>query len=619
MSTFKAVYGLLSRRERWQLVLVLAFMLPNALMQVAGIASVMPFISVLAQPGMVESNAIVAMLHDAMGQPSMNRFLTILAVAALVLLILSNALAAATAWLIMRFSYMRVHSLSRKLLDWYLHSDYAFFLVRNPSDLTKNVINEVNQLVTGFLMPSLQLVANGAVVTAVLVTLIFIDPAVAIIVAVALGGAYGAVYLAFRHRVRSYGLRRLRANAKRFRTTHEAFGAIKDLKVTGREGFYLDAYTDASHAFARNQANHQVVSQMPRYALEAIAFGVILMIALYLTVTGNARESALPMIALYAMAGYRLMPALQKIFDNATTLRFATPVVERINEEIDYLRQKGAGDAPAETRERSTPDRGSVRLQDHLELQDVTYRYPGMAAPVLDRVNIRVPARSTVAFVGESGAGKSTLVDVILGLLEPEAGSIVVDGQRLDRNRMAEWRRHLGYVPQSIYLADDTLRHNIALGVPDREIDDEAVVASARMAAIHDFITHELPDGYDTMAGDRGIRLSGGQRQRIGVARALYNNPDLLILDEATSALDGSTEAAVIDAIERLSGEKTIIMIAHRLTTVERCDTLHFLQDGKVIASGTYTHLLATTPAFRRMATAAAEEADELPEATARR
>jgi ABC-type multidrug transport system fused ATPase/permease subunit len=605
VETFRSVLRLLSRRERWQMAFILLFMLPNALLQVAGVASIMPFIAVLAQPEMVESNAVLARVHAALGAPPLTYFLATLAGVALLLLVLSNALAAFTTWLIVRFGYMRVHGLSHRLLSIYLSQEYGFFLKRNPSDLTKNVINEVNILVAGYLMPVLNMVANGVVVVAILIMLLVIDPLLAVSVGAVLGGAYAIIYALFRKRLRIIGQRRMDANARRFKATHETFSAIKDLKVTGREGYYLSRYDEASYAFAVNQSRHQVIAQLPRYALESIAFGVVLLIALYLTLAEQGMEGALPMIVLYAMAGYRLMPALQKLFDSATTLRFSAPVVERMQEEMGAVEKTALASMSAVGGDGSE---GGLRLERELRLDGIGYRYPGMPTRVLDGVSIVIPARTTVAFVGESGAGKSTLVDIILGLLRPDEGRLLVDERMLDESLIPQWRRHIGYVPQAIYLADDTLRRNIALGVPEREIDDEAVVTAARAAAIHDFISRELPEGYQAVTGDRGVRLSGGQRQRIGIARALYRNPDLLILDEATSALDGSTEAVVMDAIDRLSGQKTIIIIAHRLATVRNCDRLYFFSKGRLVASGSYDELLATQPEFRKMANVSAAE-----------
>lgn len=599
MNKLRAILRLLSLRERWQMVLILLFMLPNALLQVAGVASVMPFIAVLAQPELVQTNQVLSRIYVYLGSPTQEYFLSMLAGAALLLLVLGNVLAAFTTWLILRFSYMRVHNLSHRLLENYVGQGYGFFLQRNPSDLIKNVVNEVNHLITGYLMPALQLVANGTVVLALLVMLIIVDPVLALSVGLVLGGAYGLVYAVFRSQLSVTGQRRMDANGRRYKITHEIFNAIKDLKVNGRGGYYLSRYADASYAYASNQVKHQAIAQLPRYALETMAFGVVLLIALYLTLTNQGTDAVLPIIALYAMAGYRMMPALQKLFEGFSTLRFAGPVVDRIREELRGLTR-------SETLAASSIQAGAqiepMRLAERLEISHLSYRYPGGSRQVLDDVSLVIPARTTVALVGESGAGKSTLVDIVLGLLEPDSGELIVDGRRLDASSMAEWRRHIGYVPQAIYLADDTLRRNIALGVPDREIDDEAVIRAARAAAIHDFIATELPQGYETVTGDRGVRLSGGQRQRIGIARALYSNPDLLILDEATSALDGSTETAVMDAIDRLAGQKTIIMIAHRLATVRNCDCLYFMSRGRLLASGSFDELLAAQPEFRRMA-----------------
>jgi len=601
MDQLRAILKLLDRRERWQLSLILLVMIPNALMQVAGIASVMPFIAVLAQPSLIEDNHLLASVYQGLEFTSANRFLMALAGAALLALLMSNALAALTTWLIVRFTYLRVHNLSNRLLSLYLHQEYEFFLARNPSDLTKNVINEVNQLVSGYIMPLLQMLVRGMVLLAIIALLVFADPVLALIVAILIGGAYSGIYLFFRKMIARLGENRLRANARRFKVTHEAFGAIKDLKVLGRIDYYTSAYHKASYQFAVNQSAQSLISQIPRYLLETIAFGMILVIALYLVVVGQSMQSAIPLISLYAMAGYRLMPVMQQIFQDVATLRFHTPVVQYLREEMLAKPVGGMSEASPDTLE-TAAETARLPLQQALELQGISYCYPRMTEPVLKQVSLTIPAYTTVAFVGESGAGKSTLVDIILGLLQPTAGAILVDGTPLTRRNLRAWQRDIGYVPQAIYLADDTLRRNIALGIPDRLIDDSSVERAARMASIHDFIVNDLPQGYETIAGDRGVRLSGGQRQRIGIARALYHNPDVLILDEATSALDGSTEAAVMDAIQNLSGQKTIVMIAHRLTTVRDCSRLYLLKRGELIGSGSFDELLEVSPEFQRMA-----------------
>lgn len=594
------ILRLLSARERLQLVAILLVMLPNAIFQVAGIASVMPFIAVLSQPELIESNAVLARVYADLGFERTNDFLILLAAFSLIMLLVSNSLAALTSWLITRFTYRRVHSLSHRLLSLYLRREYAFFLARNPSELTRNVIQEVNGLVTGYLMPLLQLATRATVLLAILALLFWIDPLLALVVGVLLSVSYGFIYLYFKNRLTRLGEERLIANQQRFQTTLEAFGAIKDLLVLNRADYYDARYASASWRFAVNQAAYSLIVELPRYLLETLAFGMILVIALYLVVSGQSMQSAMPLIALYAMAGYRLMPALQQIFTQVSMLRFSAPIVERIRGEMlarpvdarAFERKEGAGEA-LESR---------LALAREIRLQGLRYGYPKMREEALRGIDLTIPACSTVALVGESGAGKSTLADVILGLLEPGAGEILIDNTPLNaRNRVA-WQRNIGYVPQSIYLADDTLRRNIALGLPGRHIDEARIEQAARAAAIHDFIVQELPDGYDTFAGDRGIRLSGGQRQRIGIARALYHDPDVLIFDEATSALDGSTEAAVMEAIGALSGRKTIILIAHRLATVRHCDRIFLLERGRLAASGTFDELMAGSALFQRMA-----------------
>ncbi|MBN2885124.1 MAG: ATP-binding cassette domain-containing protein [Chromatiaceae bacterium] len=594
------ILRLLSARERLQLGAILLVMLPNAIFQVAGIASVMPFIAVLSQPELIESNAVLARVYSELGFERINDFLILLAAFSLIMLLVSNSLAALTSWLITRFTYRRVHSLSHRLLSLYLRREYAFFLARNPSELTRNVIQEVNGLVTGYLMPLLQLATRATVLLAILALLFWIDPLLAVVVGVLLSASYGFIYLYFKNRLTRLGEQRLIANQQRFQTTLEAFGAIKDLLVLNRADYYDARYASASWRFAVNQAAYSLIVELPRYLLETLAFGMILVIALYLVVSGQSMQSAMPLIALYAMAGYRLMPALQQIFTQVSMLRFSAPIVERIRGEMlarpvdarAFERKEGAG----ETLESRLP------LVREIRLRGLRYGYPAMREEALRGIDLTIPACSTVALVGESGAGKSTLADVILGLLEPSAGEILIDDVPLNaRNRVA-WQRNIGYVPQAIYLADDTLRRNIALGLPGRHIDEARIEQAARAAAIHDFIVQELPDGYDTFAGDRGIRLSGGQRQRIGIARALYHDPDVLIFDEATSALDGSTEAAVMEAIGALSGRKTIILIAHRLATVRHCDRIFLLERGRLAGAGRFDELLQTSALFQRMA-----------------
>jgi ABC-type multidrug transport system fused ATPase/permease subunit len=354
---------------------------------------------------------------------------------------------------------------------------------------------------------------------------------------------------------------------------------------------FLQRFENPSLRFAKHQAASQIVTQLPQYALQAIAVCGILLIVQYQLLVRGSQDQALPLIAVYAFAGYRLLPALQRLYQCVSTLRFAQPALENLHRDL--------GEAATNLRRTAKPTQ-LTRLESSLELRGVFYRYPSSTMTALHEVTMIIPARSTVGFVGRTGSGKTTTVDVILGLLQPEAGEVLVDGRPIIEENRRGWQRCVGYVPQHIFLAADTLASNIAFGVQHKNIDLAAVERASRIANLHSFVT-ELERGYDTLVGERGVRLSGGQRQRVGIARALYTDPDLIIMDEATSALDNLTERAVMEAVGNLSNRKTIILVAHRLTTVQRCDRIFLFEGGSIIASGSYRELVDGSESFRAM------------------
>ena len=381
---------------------------------------------------------------------------------------------------------------------------------------------------------------------------------------------------------------------------------IKDIKVLGREKFFFDSFSTHSYRANYNQAIYQIVSQLPRYALEMIAFGGILLIVLYFIALRQNTENIIPLIALYAFAGYRLMPALQGVFGGMTSLKFNIHVLHRIIEalqdEMQYERV---------TEEWEKEENRVLDLSDRIDMKNIVYTYPGSEKKVLDGLDLTIFSNTTVGLVGTTGAGKTTLVDILLGLFQPDNGSLTIDGVDLTQQNCRSWRRNVGYVPQNIFLCDDSVICNIAFGVKRENIVFSDVEKAARLADIHDFIINELPDGYETVIGERGVRLSGGQRQRLGIARAMYHDPDVIIMDEATSSLDGVTEDNIIKAIHMLSKKKTIIMIAHRLKTLHECDIIHFLNKGKLYASGTYQELFATCSLFKELAEAGGRTGDK--------
>lgn len=596
LTLLRKLYALLVRRERWQLVGLSAMVVVMGFAQVVGVGSIAPFVSVLVDPESAQTNQWLRWAFEGLGFGSTDAFLAFLALAVLAALALSNGFLALTQWVLIRFAWAFQYRLSRRLLEAYLAQPYAAFLGRNSADTGKNVLEEAGSLTGGIVLPMVRMVASSVGVLFVLGALLWVDPGLTSAVIALLGGSYFLIFLGVRRTLARAGERRMQANTERYKAVNEAFGGIKELKVLGREAALLSQYDSPARRYARARVTNEVVTSMPRYAMEVLGVGVVLVLALFLIGTPGGIQSAAPLLAVYALAAQRLMPALQQVYQNGAQLRFNMVVVDTIYD--DVIRKPLA--APRVSSAESVGAR--LPFQHELHLDGVSFRYPGAGGQAVQDLTVAIPHRAFIAFVGETGAGKTTLVDIILGLLEPTEGTLTVDGTVLDGTVMRAWQNNLGYVPQDIYLADDSIAANVALGIAPEDRRQEAVERASRVANIHDFIVGELPRGYDTVIGERGVRLSGGQRQRIGIARALYHDPEVLVLDEATSNLDQSTERAVHQAIEQAAAAKTVILIAHRLSVTVHCDVLYVLDHGRLVAQGTYAELAETNQEFRAMA-----------------
>ena len=596
--TYRKVLALLSRREKRRGALVLSMVIIMAVLETAGVASVMPFLSVLGNPEAVDSNPFLSTLYEGLGFASVDAFIFALGAAAFGLILFSAGFRTLTHYAMNRFVEMRRHSLGKRLLETYLRQPYAFFLDRHSGDMAKSILSEVDQVVHNVFGPGMQMIAYLVVAIAITLLLIVVDPWLALGVSVVIGGMYAVIFAAVRGLLGRVGRDRAKANQERFTAASEALGGIKDIKLLGREHAYLSRFDGPSGRQARHQATSQTLSQIPKFIIEAIGFGGVIALTLVLLATrggtgGNAVGSILPILGLYVFAGYRLLPAAQYIYVGLATLRFGAAAVNGIHEDL-YQRA-----ALAELHVRPP----EALVPGHtIGLENIHYTYPGAQRRALEGIHLEIPVGSSVGIIGTTGSGKTTLVDVLLGLLRPTEGAITVDGQPVTDRNLRAWQQSLGYVPQDIFLTDSTVAENIALGVPAEQIDHEQIVQCARMAQIHDFIMNDMPNQYASVVGERGVRLSGGQRQRIGIARALYHDPSVLVFDEATSALDTVTERAVMEAIEVLSQEKTIILIAHRPGTVKACDQVALLDQGRVTAVGAFDLLEKEHPQFRLLA-----------------
>ena len=583
MIILKKLLYLLAPLERKRIIFLLLMLFTMALIDTIGVASILPFIGLLSNPDLIETNTILKNTFEfssKFGVENRQQFLFVFGVMVFILLISSLSFKILAGYVQIYFSRMIEYSVSKRLLERYLKQPYSWFLNRHSADLGKFILSEANNMSEAINL-ALELIARIIFITILIALLFFIDPKLTLIVFFSLGGVYIIVFKFTRNFLTRIGEERLKANQSRFTIVSEAFGASKEIKVVGLEQTYINHFSDSAQTYAKHQVSGAVIGTLPRFILEAIAFGGMLLVILYLMDKTGTFANALPIIALYAFASYRLMPAIQQIYYSISQLRFLSPSIDTLYNEFKNLKPFSLDKS-----------QDVLLLNKAITLNNIHYQYPNASRTTLKDINLNIPAYTTVGFVGTTGSGKTTTADIILGLLEAQQGTLEVDGQVITNKNCRAWQRSIGYVPQHIYVIDDTISANVAFGISEKNINQKAVEHAAKIANLHEFVTNELPNKYQTTVGERGIRLSGGQRQRIGIARALYHNPKVLILDEATSALDNLTEQAVMDAVNNLGNNITIIIIAHRLSTLKKCNIIFKFDKGELIKQGTFEKLI---------------------------
>lgn len=531
--------------------------------ETGGVLSIMPFLSVLSRPTIVHDNHWFNLFYNRLDFRDTRDFILALGLTSIFFVVSSSLFKTITLHVVNRFVHFLRHSISVRLFSRYLHQPYEFHLEHNSAILSRNVLSEVDQLLFDLIQPLSQLIAQGAVVVAMLLLIFIYSPLTAACIVTAIGFLYGAIYGLVRKRLARIGVERQTSNGQRFQACSEVLGGIKDVTVTQSAGAYQEKFDRSSRLFSRHLAASDTLSQSPLYLVEAVGYTGLIIIALTLMLKSNDVSHVLPALGLYGFAAYRMLPSAQIMYRGFARLRFSSAALDVIHH--DLLLPE------------TILDRGTEPIvpRKAIQLKQVSYAYP--SAPdkrILDGFDLTIPVGTSVGIIGKTGSGKSTLMDILLGLLKPQSGTLCVDDRQINASNVAAWRQAIGYVPQHIYLADASVAENIAFGIPSKDIDKKAVERAARAAQIHDFVERELEHGYNTFIGDRGIRLSGGQRQRIGIARALYRDPPILLMDEATSALDAQTESALNEAIRGLSGRKTIVVIAHKETSLRECHKL---------------------------------------------
>jgi len=586
VQNLKKLIFLLSPKELKRGSLLILMITVMALLDTIGVASILPFVAVLTNISLVETNIILNNMFKTshvFGVETKQEFLFLLGMLVFLLLIISLIFKAITIYVQIRFVRMCEHNISKSLVEVYLKQPYSWFLSRNSSELGKNILSETSQIIANGIQPLTDVFVKSIVIIAILALLVAVDPKLAFIAGISIGSTYLIIFIFVVKLLERIGGDRLENNKLRFKSVSEAIGAIKEIKIKGIEKHYLKIFSNSSIIFTKTQSLFQIISQLPRYFFEAIAFGGILLIILYTMAKTSSLNNSLPIISLYIFAGYRLMPAFQQLYTGLNKLVYIGPSIDKIYEDLNSLKLQN-----------TSHKQEVIKFEKEICLNNISYNYPNTSRIALQNINLNIPAKSTVGFVGPTGCGKTTIIDVILGLLEPKNGTLEIDDKVINQSNIMVWQRIIGYVPQYIYLFDDTIASNIAFETDSKNIDQNMVEKVSKIANLHKFVFEELPNRYDTIIGERGARLSGGQRQRIGIARALYHNPKVLILDEATSALDNETEKAVMEAINNLNKDLTIIIIAHRLNTLKNCDCIFMLDKGKLKNKGNYANLIKT-------------------------
>lgn len=590
VSILQKIWGLLTSSERRNVLVLLGLMLIGMVLETLGVGLVIPALALLTQKDFIHHFPVLLPLFQALGSPS-QEYLVIGGMLALVgVYFIKTLFLALLAWRQIRFAYGVQAQLSQRLFAVYLRQPYTFHLQRNSAQLI-NTVNEVSSFTSNGILPSMTLLTEGLVLFGLCVLLLVVEPLGALIVVVVLGTATVGFHRITGARITKWGEARLYHEGLRIQHMQQGLGGIKDAILLGREASFLEQYSLHNWQCVHVGQKQSTLQQLPRLWMEFLAVSGLAILVITMLAQGSALEAILPTLGLFAAAAFRLIPSVNRVLGAVQLLRYGLPVVDVLHKEINL----------------ATPDmdgthNSSVKpLQVALELSHVTYAYPETQEPALKDISLTIQRGESVGFIGTSGAGKSTLVDMLLGLLTPDTGEVRADGEGV-RNNLRNWQDQIGYVPQSIFLTDDSLRRNVAFGLDNDQIDDAAVHRAILNAQLNDFVDG-LPNGLETIVGERGVRLSGGQRQRIGIARALYHDPAVLVLDEATSSLDAATERDVIQAVTALHGSKTILIVAHRLSTVEHCDRLYRLERGRVVAEGSPHQMLRDTKAIPHSAT----------------
>jgi ATP-binding cassette, subfamily B, bacterial PglK len=571
---------ILTSKQRKFFYVLFILMLIGMVFETFGIALVFPILIAITQEGILDSYPLVGSIMTWFWDDPSRSDIVIFGVSLMIIVyVLKTTYLLFLTYKQDKFSASLTVHISKDFFSGYMHQPYSFHIQRNSSELIQNIKDEVFGFVAT-LGSIMSLISELLVILGLGILLIYLEPYAFFLMASILFSFIAIYYLFTRNLLSKWGAIRMRHNVQSLKNLQQGLGGVKDIKLLGRETLFISQYEYNMSQRAKVGVFYGIVQAIPRSMMELLmVLGMGIVVLVTMVSEGRTVESIIPSLGVFAMAAFRIMPSSNKIIGSLQVLRFNLPMLEKLYAEKKLFNHRQTSD-----------ERRSAIFKKEIKISNLDFKYSGVINNSLSGLNITIPAGQSIGFIGPSGAGKTTLIDIILGLLSPSNGKILVDGKDIQADTR-EWQNLIGYIPQDIFLTDDTLRNNIALGIKDSDIKDKLIDEAIDKAELRDFI-ETLPDNLDTIVGEHGVKLSGGQKQRIGIARALYHNPQVLVLDEATSALDNKTESSVMKSINALHGEKTIIIITHRLSTISYCDYIYKLDKGKIVTQGDYESVI---------------------------
>lgn len=596
---FFQIFDILDQKEKRKAVMLMLLMLLVAFFDVIGVASILPFIALVSNPSLIESNDKINLIFNYISSfRELNHydFLIFVGIVIFVLFLIALIGRALLTYAIVKFSFIQEHNIGKKLIEKYLNQSYRWFLDKNSSDLGKSILSEISEVIRGLFMPSLVMISQIIISFFIISLVIIIDTKTAIIAFSTFALSYLLIFVIVKKRLKNIGEKRLLANTSRYKAVSETFDAIKEVKINGLEKSCIEFFSANAKLYANSHSSASAIGLLPRFFLEAIAFGGMLLLIIFLLIQNQNFQSILPILSLYAFAAYRLIPSMQQIYNAATSIRFTKEAFKALYYDIKKLNTNN-----------EKIQISKFQVANEIKIKNINFKYFKESDFAIKNLNFSIGVNRKIGIVGLTGSGKTTFIDILLGLLEPDSGYIEVNDNIITKENLRIWQNSLGYVPQNIFLSDNTIASNVAFGEKEENLNFDKINEALETACLNNFIRSELPNGLDTLVGDKGIKLSGGQKQRIGIARAIYKNPAILIFDEATSALDNITETNVMKNIDKLKYKKTLIIIAHRLSTIKNCDEILFFDKGEVIAKGKYNILLEKNEKFKKICEASDE------------